>query len=279
MTTSNPPASPKIYDSANRGPVALEELRGIFQYRDLIFQLIRRDIVARYKRSILGVGWTMLQPLGMMVILSLVFSQLFHQVQGYPIYVLSGLIAWTFFAQTTNASIQQLVWGGALMRRIYLPRTSFAVSAVGTGLVNLVLSFFLLLFIAPLNGISIGWPVLFIPLSILLLAVFALGVGLFLSALAVYFHDVVEMYQIVLLGWMYLTPVIYPKEIIPPDYARLLLSLNPMYYFIEIFRAPIYRGEIPDPRILATGALISLATLIIGWVVFSLKADRFIYNT
>ena len=87
-----------IYDSARRGPVALEELRGIFRYRDLIFQLIRKDIVARYKRSVLGVAWTMLQPLGMMVILSVVFSTLFSQVKGYPAYILSGLIVWTFFS-------------------------------------------------------------------------------------------------------------------------------------------------------------------------------------
>ena len=107
-----------IYDSAKCGPVALEELRGIFQYRDLIFQLVRRDIVARYKRSVLGIAWTMLQPLGMMVILSLVFSTLFQAVKGYPAYILSGLIAWTFFAQTTSAMITQIVWGGALLKQI-----------------------------------------------------------------------------------------------------------------------------------------------------------------
>ena len=91
---------------------ALEELRGVIQYRDLIYQLVRRDIVSRYKRSVLGIAWTMLQPLGMMVILTIVFSNLFHNsIKGYPSYILSGLIAWTFFSQTTTAAINQIVWG------------------------------------------------------------------------------------------------------------------------------------------------------------------------
>src|SRR5687767_4275278 len=206
MTSSNPSTTPTVYDSAKRGPVALEELRGIFQYRDLIFQLIRRDIVARYKRSFLGIAWTMVQPLGMMIILTLVFSQLFHKVPGYPIYVLSGLIAWTFFAQTTNAAIHQMVWGGTLLRRIYLPRTAFAVSAVGTGLVNIALSVVPLLVIMLFAGVPLRWSILIMPYSLLLLAAFSLGVGLLLSSLAVYFPDVAEIHQVALVGWMYLTP-------------------------------------------------------------------------
>ena len=154
-----------IYDSTKRGPVALEELRGIFRYRDLILQLVRKDIVARYKRSVLGIAWTMLQPLGMMLILSLVFSTLFHGVRGYPAYILSGLIAWTFFSQTTSAMITQIVWGGALLRQIYVPRTSFAVAAVGTGLVNLGISFIPLVLIILLAGLRLGWTILFVPLS------------------------------------------------------------------------------------------------------------------
>ena len=166
-----------IYDSARRGPVALEELRGIFRYRDLILQLIRKDIVARYKRSVLGVAWTMLQPLGMMIILSVVFSTLFSQVKGYPAYILSGLIAWTFFSQATSAMMTQIVWGGALLRQIYLPRTSFAVSSIGTGLTNLGISFIPLVFIVLIIGLPIRWSILFVPISMLLLGAFALGEG------------------------------------------------------------------------------------------------------
>jgi ABC-2 type transport system permease protein len=266
-----------IYDSAKRGPVALEELRGIIQYRDLIYQLVRRDVVSRYKRSVLGIAWTLLQPLGMMIVLSLVFSNLFQSIKGYPAYILSGLIAWTFFAQTTSAIITQIVWGGALLRQIYMPRTSFAVSAVGTGLVNLVLSFVPLLFIISLVGLPIRWSILFLPVSMLLLLSFSLGVGLIISTVAVHFPDVVEMYQIVLTAWMYLTPIIYPEEIIPEKYQFLVFNLNPMYHIVRTFRMPLFEGVLPDSKTLIVAVFVSLFTLVIGWLFYSKRADEFAY--
>jgi len=141
--------STTIYDSSKQVSPALEELREIFRYRNLVSQMVRRDILTRYKRSVLGVAWTMLNPLGTAIILVLVFSNVFGiSSPGYPIYVLSGIIAWNFFSQTTNAAMVNLVWGGDLLRRIYIPRTIFAVSSVGTGLVNLCLSLVpLLLFV------------------------------------------------------------------------------------------------------------------------------------
>src|SRR5690606_4338062 len=133
------PAKP-IYDSATHALPALSELREIRRYRFLLFQLIRRDLVARYKRSILGVAWTMLNPLGTMLIMTFVFSNLFKSVESYPVYILSGLIVWNFFSQGTNAAMVGLIWGGSLMQRIYLPRTIFGVSAIGTALVNLLIA-------------------------------------------------------------------------------------------------------------------------------------------
>lgn len=267
-----------IYDSARRGPVALEELRGIFRYRDLILQLIRKDIVARYKRSVLGVAWTMLQPLGMMIILSVVFSTLFSQVKGYPAYILSGLIAWTFFSQATSAMMTQIVWGGALLRQIYLPRTSFAVSSIGTGLTNLGISFIPLVFIVLIIGLPIRWSILFVPISMLLLGAFALGVGLIVSTMSIYFPDVSDMYSLVLTGWMYLTPIVYPETLIPEAYRYWFFHLNPMYYYVKIFRAPIFEGVIPDGSILLVATLISAITLTIGWLFFSKRSDEFAYH-
>jgi ABC-type polysaccharide/polyol phosphate export permease len=265
------------YDSSKRIHPALEELRGIFQYKDLILQLVRRDIVARYKRSTLGIAWTMLQPLGMMIILSVVFSNLFQSVRGYPSYILSGLLAWTFFAQTTTAAIHQIVWGAALFHRIYLPRTSFPISAIGTGVVNLTLGLVPLTLILLVTGIPLTWNILFVPISIFLLAAFALGVGLILSTLAIYFPDVVEMYQVMILGWMYLTPVIYPEEILPEPLRFWLTNLNPMYHLIKIFRLPIYGGELPTLETLLIGTAIALFTLLAGWLIFSKKSDEFAY--
>lgn len=145
LASRNAGLGASAYDSARRPPPAVEELQALWRYRDLVVQLVRRDLVARYKRSVLGIAWTMLNPLGMMLVLTLVFSHLFRTVPAYPAYVLIGLMAWNFFAQSTVMAMRQLVWGGTLLQRIYMPRTTFAVSAVGTGLVNLVFAFIPLL--------------------------------------------------------------------------------------------------------------------------------------
>lgn len=266
------------YDSRKRGPVALEELRGLLKYRDLIYQLVRRDIVSRYKRSALGIGWTMLNPLGMMVVLTIVFSQLFGTVRGYPAYVLSGLVAWNFFSQTTSAAMRQMVWGSTLLHRIYLPRTAFVVSAIGTGMVNLLLALVPLFLIVVVVGLPLRWPVLFLPVAVLLLAAFSLGVGLLFSAWAIYFPDVAEMYDILLLGWLYMTPIIYPTDVIPETYRYWFFHLNPMYYLVEAFRQPVYAGVMPGPDIVIGAVLIAVLSLAFGWIVFSSRADEFTYR-
>ncbi len=278
MTDTLHHTSFKVYDSARRGSVALEELRGVWQYRDLIFQLVRRDIVTRYKRSVLGIGWTMIQPLGMMLILTLVFSQLFHQVRNYPIYVLSGLITWTFFSQTTVASIRQMVWGEPLLHRIYLPRSIFCVAAIGTGLINLVLSFVPLVVIALFLGTNLHISIVFIPVAMLMLAAFSLGFSLILSTMALSFPDVLEMYQVLLTAWMYLTPILYPRSIVTSPLAQAVFQFNPMLYLVEIFREPIYEGRFPDLPTLTVASLISFGVLAAGWLIFASQSDRFTYE-
>jgi ABC-type polysaccharide/polyol phosphate export permease len=268
----------QAYDSLKRGPVAMEELRGLIRYRDLIFQLVRRDVVSRYKRSALGIGWTMLYPLGMMAVLTVVFSQLFSSVKGYPVYVLGGLVAWNFFSQATTAAMTQMVWGSTLLHRIYLPRTAFVVSAIGTGLVNLILALVPLLLIAVIVGLPLRPALAFLPISILLLAAVSLGVGLLFSAWAIYFPDVAEMYQLVLIAWLYMTPIIYPERVIPESYRYWFFHLNPMYYLVEVFRQPVYEGVFPASDLLVGAVFIALVTLVLGWIVFSSRADEFTYR-
>jgi ABC-type polysaccharide/polyol phosphate export permease len=268
-----------IYDSARQGSAALEELKAIFNYRYLIVQFVRRDILTRYKRSSLGVAWTMLNPLGTMLILTIVFSRAFGGSQeGYAAYVLSGLIAWNFFAQSTNAATLHLVWGGSLLKKIYIPRTSFAVSATGTGLINLLLSLIPLLLVMLVIGVPIRWTIIFLPIPILLLAMFALGMGLLISTMAIYYADIAEMYQITLTAWMYLTPVIYSPEILPEVYRLWIIRLNPMYYLIELFRMPIYYGQVPDLSLVLISAGIAFFTLFAGWMFFTSKSDEFAYR-
>jgi ABC-2 type transport system permease protein len=266
-----------FFDSAKQNNPAIEELIGIIKYRDLVFQLIYRDIVARYKRSVLGVAWTMLNPLGTMVIIMVVFSQLFHSLENYSTYVLSGLIVWNFFSQTTTASMQQTVWGASLFNRIYLPRTTFMVSALGTGLVNFLLSMIPLGLIMVITGVLFTKAILILPLSIFLLASFALGIGLLVSSIVIFFSDITDMYYIALTAWMYLTPIFYPPEILPDTYRTRILEINPMYHLIQMFRLPIYEGKFPEPADLIFSTSISLCTLLIGWYIFSNKASKIAY--
>ena len=163
------------------------------------------------------------------------------------------------------------------MRQIYVPRTSFAVSAVGTGLVNLILSLIPLFLIMLLLGLPFHWSFLFLPVSILLLAAFTLGLGLIISTTAVHFPDVSEMYTIVLMGWMYLTPIIYPEDIIPAAYRFWFFNLNPMYHLIKMFRMPLFEGVLPDANTCIAATVISLLTLVFGWLFFSKRADKMVY--
>jgi len=221
----------------------------------------------------------MLNPLGMMIVLTLVFSIIFPNIINYPIYVLSGLIVWTFFSQTTSSALSQNIWGGALINRIYLPRTTFTISAVGTGLVNLLFSIVPLLAIMLITGVPIRPTILFLPIAIILLAAFSLGIGLLFSTISIYFPDFVDMYQVALLAWMYLTPIIYPAEVLPKTYGFWLTSLNPMYYFVQIFRLPVYEGSLPSWDNLLIGSTIAIITLLLGWIIFSKKSDDFPYRT
>jgi ABC-2 type transport system permease protein len=256
----------------------LEELVEVLRYRDLLAQLVARNIKVRYKRSVLGIAWTMLNPLLMMIVLTLVFSNLFRiSFEHYAVYVLSALILWNCFTQTTTTAMGDLVWGGGLLQRIYFPRTVFALSAVGTGLVNLLLALVPLALIMVVTGVSMQPALIFLPVPILLMAMFALGVGLAVSALAVYFVDVMDIYQIVLTAWMYLTPIIYPTDIIPERY-RWLFNLNPMYHLLECFRAPIYAGTLPGLDRLSVAATVAIVALLGGWWFFTRKADEFAYR-
>ncbi len=272
-TTAKP-----VYDSANNRVSAISELKELGNYRYLLGQLIRRDILTRYKRSILGVAWTMLNPLGTMLILTFVFSNFFRsEVQHYPVYILSGLLVWNFFSQGTNAAISGLVWGGNLLKRIYIPGTVFGVSAIGTALFNLVISLVPLVIVMLIGGAPFYWSMLFLPISILLLTAFTLGFGLFISSLAVFFPDVAEMYQVLLTAWMYLTPIIYPETLISANWLPYY-KLNPMYWMVKMFRLPIFEGRIPTLQEFLPALLWAIIMLVAGWAYFTSKSEEYAYR-
>jgi ABC-2 type transport system permease protein len=275
-------ASP-VYDSSRRSFRIVDEFVELWQYRGLLGQMILRNVKTRYKRSLLGVGWTLLNPLLVMAVLSLVFSELFKtlNVEHYPVYLLSGLVLWNFFAQSVMASMNELVWGSNLIKRIYVPRSIFAVAAVGTGLVNMLLAIIPLFIVMLAMGHRFTSALFFLPIAVLSSCLFVLGMALLLSTIAVFFTDVIDMFQVVLTLWMYVTPVMYPKELIlgrSESYAKLILDLNPMYHLLEVFRAPIYLGWVSGYKTLLVATGSSLAVFVVGWIVFSLKSDHFAYR-
>jgi ABC-2 type transport system permease protein len=278
MKNQSKPSHSPIYDSYKQRILAIEELRSVLRYRDLIFQLVRRDIVTRYKRSALGILWTMLNPLGTMLILSLVFSQMFNMRGTYPAYIMTNLIVWNFFSQTTAASLNAMLWGSSLFQRIYLPRTSFVVATIGTGLINTFLALVPLVLIYLVTGVSLHVSVLLFPVSLFLLAAFSLGVSLILSTFVAFFPDIAEMYPIILTAWMYLTPIIYPEEMLTNVLGGWLLRLNPLFPVIKVFRLVVYDGRVPTIAEWGMAAGISMTVLLIGWIFFTQKSNSFAYH-
>jgi ABC-2 type transport system permease protein len=278
--SARPSAAVPEYDSSARGSRMLEELLQLVRYRDLLRLLVANSIKSRYKRSVLGVVWTLLNPIVTMLVMSVAFSRVFSStIVHYPVYVLSGLLLWNFFSQSTAISMHSLVWGsgGQLIKRVRIPRSIFAVSAVGTGLVNLTLGLVPLALAMVVFRQPASWSLLFVPLAVLLTALFALGAALFLSTLAVFFADVVDMFHVLTMIWFYLTPIIYPRNVLPPAYAWLL-RFNPMYDLLETFRYPIYLGRLPEAGTLLAAVAWALGSLAIGGWLFTWKADEFPYR-
>ena len=269
------PANFSGYDSANRLSPFVEEFLSLLHYRELIVQLISRSVKTRYKRSFLGVAWTMINPLLTMGVLTLVFSGLFRfPAENYALYVLSGLLLWNFFAQATTAAMGDLIWSGGLITRVYFPKSVFPVAAVGTGLFNLLLALVPYFIIALILGAKITSAVLYLPIPILIATLFTLGVAMALSSVVVFFADVLPMYEIVLTAWLYLTPIIYPIDLLPEP-IQAVLRFNPLLPIIEVFRAPLYEGRPPDLSTLAYASAVAIVALVLGWWMFTRKSREF----
>jgi len=266
-----------VYDSARQRPSWIDEALNLWAYRGLVHELVIRDIKVRYKRSVLGILWTMLAPLLNMVALTLVFSVLFKQaIQNYPVYFMTGSIFWVFFSQTTSTVTAQTTGSNEMAKRTFVPRSVFVASALGGGLVNLVLSLVPLLLILILTGFPLHPTWVFLPVSIAIVALFTAGASLLLFTVASRFADIKEMYLVVVQTWFFLTPIVYHPSIVPPRY-RFALWANPMYYLVQTFRQPIYDGTIPGAGVLLGSISLSIAVLVTGWVFFCHRRDDMAY--
>jgi ABC-2 type transport system permease protein len=249
-------------------------LKELFLHRDLIWHLVQRDLRVRYRRSTLGLLWTMLQPLLMMLILHVVFSHAFRvELYSYPVYALAGILFWNFFSQSIVASMNSLRGNAPILSKLPVPKAVFPVATVISGVVNLALAMVPLLAILLVTGHPLSWSLLFLPVSILLAGLFTLGAGLLLSPLAVFFSDVVELVTVLLTLCMYLTPIFYPMSIVP-DSFRWLVRFNPIRSILEVFRDPIYFGKIPPAQHLAVCAAVALVALALGALAFRRSSDR-----
>ena len=267
-----------VYDTANLKPAFIQELIDSFHYRHLLAQLIRRDVTIRYKRSLLGVAWSMLNPLGMMIVMTVVFSNIFGADIKYRVYLLSGLLAWNFFAEASSTGVGNMVWGSGLMQQVFVPRSLFVVSTVGTGLVNLLLAIVPLLGVMLWANVPVRWAVLFAPIPAVLILLFTLGVGLTLSVGAMYFADIQEMFKLVLRAWMFLTPIFYPESLLVDSGHAWILKFNPMTYLVRVFRIPFESGRLPNAAEFLPAVAIAVGTFLIGWLIFNRFADEFTYR-
>jgi len=265
------------YDSATVGTPMVAEIREIIQYWDLLSLLVANSLKTRYKRSVLGVFWTLLNPLLMMLVLSIAFSTLFRfAIKDYPIYLLTGLIFWNFFANATLGGMNATILGGGLIKRIYLPRSIFSVAAIGSELMNLALSLIPLALLILFFGHPITPAFLFLPIAVLVACLFALGISLLVSTIGIFFNDWVHIYQVLVMTWFYMTPIIYPEEIIPP-HLSYFIYWNPMTYLIGLFRDPIFLGRLPTVGAMLISIATSLFTFLLGWWLFTRKAKEFAY--
>jgi ABC-type polysaccharide/polyol phosphate export permease len=246
----------------------------LLDYRDLVWTLVARDLKVRYRRSAIGFLWTMLQPLLTMLVLHLVFANLFRfQVDNYSVYALSGILFWNFFSQSVVASMNSLRGNASLLGKMPVPKAVFPLATVLAGVVNLLLALVPLVAIILATGHSVGPAILFLPISITLAALFTLGAGLLLSPLSVFFHDVVELIGVTMTLLMYLTPVFYPMSIVP-DNLRWVVRFNPLRSVLEVFRDPIYHGKVPPLSHLSVVVVVVVASLWIGAAFFRRSSDR-----
>jgi ABC-2 type transport system permease protein len=256
----------------------LASLREIVRYRSLLRVLVARDITVRYKRSALGILWTMLNPLLMMCVFTIVFAHFLRfPLEHFTVYFLSAFLMWNFFAQTTSWSSACFLGYAPIIKKIYVPRAVFVIATVLSGLVNLLISLVPLALIMVVVGQPFHPSLAFLPVPIVLAALFVLGLSLLLAPLCIMFADVAQIYAVLLTAWMYLTPIFYPIDIVPAPWATLVRA-NPMTYFVEAFRAPIYGGVLPSVEVLAGATLAATVSLAVGWAVFEHYSDRVAYS-
>lgn len=272
--------TPTVYLRPARGWLPLN-LADLWAYRELIYFLTWRDIKVRYKQAALGVLWAIIQPLMIMVIFTVIFGRLANLSPDagiskdlYPVFSFAALLPWQLFQGALQRSGISLVGNANLLTKVYFPRLIIPISAVSAGLVDFVISFFVLIGLMLFYGVAITAKVLWLPLLVLLALVTALAVGLWLSALNVQYRDVQHMIPFLLQAWMYASPVAYSIDLVPAEGIwRWVYGLNPMVGVIQGFRWALLDGNPPDQLMLVSVVMVLL--LLVSGLFYFRRMERY----
>ncbi len=254
--------------------VLMEETR---RYKYLISQLVLRDFNHKYRQSVLGVLWSFLNPLLTMTVQYLVFSYLFHNaIENFPVYLMTGIVFFNFFNEASTLAMQSVTGNAGLIKKVYMPRYIYPLSKVLFALLNVTITLIPLFVMILITGVPVTRAALLLPLPLLGIACFALGLGMILATMNVFFRDTAFLWNIVVLLWTYMTPLFYPESIIPASWLRFY-HLNPMYQFIYFIRCILLQGVTPQPRTYLICLLYAAVPLLLGFLVFRKKQNDFIY--
>lgn len=248
------------------------------KYKPLIYEMVMRDLKIKYRRSFLGYVWSLLNPLLMMTVMTVVFSYMFRfDIPNYPLYLICGQTLWNCFNESTTSAMVSVINNGSLIRKIYIPKYIFPVARVLSSFVTMSFSLVAILIVMLVTGVAFTWKLLLLPIPLIFLLLFSMGVGMAVSAFAVYFRDVLHLYTVVLMAWTYATPIFYPISALPDEVA-LLLHFNPVYHFVTFFREVVLYGVIPDGTIWMGTIGFGLLSFVVGWLIFRKLQRDFILH-
>lgn len=255
-----------------------DALKHLFQYKPLLIELITRDLKVKYRRSVLGYLWSLLNPLMMMTVMTIIFSYMFRfEIDNYPLYLICGQTLWTFFNESTNMAMYSVLQNGSLIKKVYIPKFIFPISRILSCFVTMSFSLVAILIVMLFTRTPLHWTILLFPVPLFFLLLFCIGMGMVLSSLSVYFRDITHLYSVITLAWMYATPIFYPLEAIPPQVVSLI-KLNPMYHYINLFRNLVVYGNIPGINTWIATVGSALVMVGIGLAVFrKLQKDFILY--
>jgi len=260
-------------------------LRELVHYRELILNLALRELKARYKNTVLGFFWSLLNPLGMMLVFTAVFTVFMRsEVENFPIYALCGLLPWNFFSAAVMGSVNTIVSNANLVTKVYFPREVLPIAAVLANLFNFLLTLVVLFAALIIVRAPVSPWLWLLPVVILIQSAFILGLAFILSTLNVFYRDTLMVMDVAMLAWFFLTPIFYPLEDLPRSYPiggfeldihRTMYIVNPMASIINTYRDLLYRGYRTDFDFFARTAVTAFLVLIIGYWFFCKYSNRF----